>query len=91
MVRPNGSRSPGRWLAGPALVLADEPTGQLDHATADLLVDRAAGRLCDDCGAALVIATHDPVVAGQLPTRWVLRDGRLLDSGPERRPRRGPA
>jgi ABC-type lipoprotein export system ATPase subunit len=78
-----------RALAGgPALVLADEPTGQLDRATADLLVDvLLAG--CDDCGAALVIATHDPLIARRLPTRWVMRDGRLVDSGPDAPPSAG--
>jgi putative ABC transport system ATP-binding protein len=46
----------------PALVLADEPTGNLDHA-ATLLV---AGLLADIArdGTAVLVATHDPVVAG---------------------------
>jgi len=68
-----------RALAGsPALVLADEPTGQLDHATADQLIGTLLA-VCDELGAALVIATHDPLIAGRLPTHWVMRDGRLLD------------
>jgi len=64
-------------LAGePALVLADEPTGQLDRRTAahvlDVLVESA-----DSLGAALVVSTHDPDVAARLDTRWSMTDGRL--------------
>jgi ABC-type lipoprotein export system ATPase subunit len=66
-----------RVLAGrPALVLADEPTGQLDRDTAAALVDtllRVTARL----GAAVVIATHDPAVAARLDRAWTMRDGRL--------------
>ena len=47
-------------LAGrPALILADEPTGQLDHDTADRVVDVLL-QAADELGAALVVATHDP-------------------------------
>jgi ABC-type lipoprotein export system ATPase subunit len=68
-----------RALAGaPALVLADEPTGQLDHATADQLIGTLLA-VCDELGAALVIATHDPLIARRLTTPWVMQDGRLLD------------
>ena len=61
----------------PRLLLADEPTGQLDHDTATAVIDAlidAAGR----SGAALVIATHDPEVATRLPIRWRVADGRLV-------------
>jgi len=61
----------------PRLLLADEPTGQLDHDTATAVIDAlidAAGR----SGAALVVATHDPAVASRLATRWRVADGRLL-------------
>jgi predicted ABC-type transport system involved in lysophospholipase L1 biosynthesis ATPase subunit len=65
-----------RALAGhPRLLLADEPTGQLDHDAAAIVVDlliHMAGRL----GAGLVIATHDPTIAGRLPRRWTMVDGR---------------
>ncbi len=59
------------------LILADEPTGQLDHEAADAVVGAlvtAAGR----SGAALVVATHDPEVARRLITRWDVVDGRLV-------------
>jgi putative ABC transport system ATP-binding protein/lipoprotein-releasing system ATP-binding protein len=68
-----------RALTGrPQLILADEPTGQLDHATAAGVVD-ALLAAADEVGAALVVATHDPAIADRLPERWQLRDGRLED------------
>jgi putative ABC transport system ATP-binding protein len=62
--------------SGPSLILADEPTGQVDHATADIVVD-ALMHAADHAGAALVIATHDMAVADRLPGRWLMVDGRL--------------
>jgi putative ABC transport system ATP-binding protein len=66
---------------GPRLVLADEPTGQLDHATGthvlDVLMETVAA-----LDAALVVSTHDPAVADRLPMRWDIADGRLNDRGP---------
>ncbi|MEV4245535.1 ATP-binding cassette domain-containing protein [Streptosporangium canum] len=66
-----------RVLAGePRLVIADEPTAQLDaelaRQVADLL-NSVASRL----NAALVIATHDPMVAARLPETWTMNDGTL--------------
>jgi putative ABC transport system ATP-binding protein len=72
-----------RVLAGrPRLILADEPTGQLDHQTGDHVVSvllEAADRL----GAALVIATHDPAVADRMDHRWVMAQGRLTNNARE--------
>jgi putative ABC transport system ATP-binding protein len=66
--------------ARPRIILADEPTGQLDsgHAAhvAGLLLD-AATRL----GAALVLATHDLAIADRLPQRWEMADGRMVAEG----------
>lgn len=60
----------------PRLILADEPTGRLDRRTGDtvvsVLLDTAR-----EIGAALVVATHDPAVAGRLTERWQMRDGHL--------------
>jgi ABC-type lipoprotein export system ATPase subunit len=62
--------------ARPSVILADEPTGQSDHRNADrvisVLLDTA-----NTTGAALIVATHDPVVAARLADRWTMRDGRL--------------
>jgi putative ABC transport system ATP-binding protein len=64
--------------SAPRLILADEPTGQLDAAHRDevvsLLVDTA-----DALGAGLVIATHDARVADRLPERWIMDDGRIRE------------
>jgi ABC-type lipoprotein export system ATPase subunit len=66
-----------RALAGaPRLLLADEPTGQLDGGTATAVVD-ALLDAADRAGAALVVATHDPVVAGRLAQRAEMHSGRL--------------
>jgi putative ABC transport system ATP-binding protein len=62
--------------ARPRVILADEPTGQLDHHTADrvitVLLDTAI-----TLGAAVIISTHDPAIAARLPDHWVMRDGHL--------------
>ena len=63
--------------ATPRLVLADEPTGQLDHETARLVIDVLLHAV-DRIGAALVVTTHDPLVAERLPVRWQMADGKLL-------------
>jgi putative ABC transport system ATP-binding protein/lipoprotein-releasing system ATP-binding protein len=66
-----------RALAGdPLLILADEPTGQLDRANATVVVDVLLAA-ADHAGAALVVATHDPVVADRLQTRWEMHSGQL--------------
>ncbi|GHF27774.1 ABC transporter ATP-binding protein [Streptomyces mashuensis] len=65
---------------GPALVLADEPTGQLDRATGRqvlaVLLTAAA-----ELGAAVLVTTHDPLVARALDIRWYMADGRLVQPG----------
>jgi len=61
----------------PRLVLADEPTGQLDHDSAATVIDILLGATADR-GTALVVTTHDPRVADRLVARWTLADGRLV-------------
>lgn len=60
----------------PALLLADEPTGQLDSATA-VEVLTALLEAIDALGMAAVIATHDPRVAARLDVLWEMNDGYL--------------
>ena len=62
--------------SSPRLILADEPTAQLDAAHRDEVV-RLLLAAADTLGAGLVIATHDARVADQLPGRWVMDDGRI--------------
>ncbi|MFD5659718.1 ABC transporter ATP-binding protein [Streptomyces hirsutus] len=52
----------------PCLILADEPTGRLDHATGARVLD-ALLTAADRTGAALVVTTHDPAVAPRRPPR----------------------
>ncbi|MEV7182280.1 ATP-binding cassette domain-containing protein [Kitasatospora sp. NPDC093679] len=65
----------------PRLLLADEPTGQLDRATGRHIIDVLLATT-DEIGAALVVTTHDPTVAGRFGERWAMHDGRLYP-GPE--------
>jgi ABC-type lipoprotein export system ATPase subunit len=48
-------------VCAPRLILADEPTGQLDRVTASKLVE-ALLELVAESGAALIVATHDPTI-----------------------------
>lgn len=66
-----------RAFAGaPRLVLADEPTGQQDHASAERLID-AMLAIAELDGIALLIATHDWSIAEWLGTRWSMESGSL--------------
>jgi ABC-type lipoprotein export system ATPase subunit len=70
-----------RALVGdPTLILADEPTGQLDHATADSVM-AALIETAQLTGSALVISTHDALVADRLDHTWTINDGRLAGTG----------
>jgi putative ABC transport system ATP-binding protein len=74
-----------RALVGrPAIVLADEPTGNLDTATgAELMV--LLRELHAEDGTTIVVITHDRDVAAMLPRRIDIRDGRIeRDSGAAR-------
>jgi ABC-type lipoprotein export system ATPase subunit len=67
-----------RALAGqPRLLLADEPTGQLDRVNGAQVVT-ALLTAARHTGAALVIATHDPTVSERLAERWEMHSGRLI-------------
>jgi ABC-type lipoprotein export system ATPase subunit len=64
----------------PRVILADEPTGQLDSAHAAQVV----GLLLDAAtilGAALVLSTHDLTIAERLPERWRMADGLMVAEG----------
>ena len=64
----------------PRVILADEPTGQLDSAHAAQVV----GLLLDAAtmlGAALVLSTHDLTIAERLPERWRMADGLMVADG----------
>jgi ABC-type lipoprotein export system ATPase subunit len=66
-----------RALAGgPSLILADEPTGQLDSANGGAVVDVLLAA-SEHAGSALVISTHDLAVAERLPNRWEIHSGKI--------------
>ena len=66
-----------RALAGrPRLILADEPTGQLDHVNGAIVVDVLLAA-ADGAGAGLVVSTHDLAVAERLAERWEIHSGLL--------------
>jgi putative ABC transport system ATP-binding protein len=62
-------------VARPAIVLADEPTGNLDSATGAGVLALLEELHAD--GATIAVITHDPAIAGRLPRRIDLRDGRI--------------
>ena len=62
-------------VADPALILADEPTGNLDSRTGEEILD-LFDRL-HAVGRTIIIVTHDEKVAGRCPRRIRLRDGRV--------------
>lgn len=70
----------------PRLILADEPTGQLDHAAAKRVVEVLV-QAADHLNAGLVVSTHDPLIAAHLATRWRMHDG-VLDARPVPAPSR---
>jgi len=67
----------------PPILLADEPTGNLDSATGKLVLDTLV-QLRREAGTTLVLVTHDPEVAALADRRVVLRDGRIESTtGPD--------
>ena len=64
----------------PAVLLADEPTGQQDSAHAVRLLDLILA-LAAEQSTAVLLATHDAEIAARLPIRWALDDGGLTTRG----------
>ena len=60
----------------PPILLADEPTGNLDSATGQLVIDLLL-RLHRDQGSTLLLVTHDPTLAEQTERIITLRDGTI--------------
>jgi len=65
-------------LMKPGLLLADEPTGNLDPVTAETVLDELVSLAKQD-GAAVVLVTHDPTVAARADRRLELLGGRLCE------------
>lgn len=64
----------------PRLLLADEPTSQLDTTNRDLVIELFQ-RVITEFGTTLVVVTHDAVVADAMDRRITLHDGRVVDDG----------
>ena len=61
---------------GPDVILADEPTGQLDTTTGHQIFELFR-RLNRELGVTIVVATHDPLVSEQVARTVAIRDGRV--------------
>ena len=72
----------------PAIILADEPTGNLDTATGAQVLE-TFHRL-QDAGKTIVLITHDPGIAAQADRAVTIRDGRLYGEAQSRVPRFAP-
>ena len=62
------------------LVLADEPTANLDHDTAYRILELMK-KMRDDFGTTFIFSTHDPKIMGEAEVTFTLEDGRLVNSG----------
>jgi ABC-type lipoprotein export system ATPase subunit len=67
----------------PRLLLADEPTSQLDGASRDQVIGLFA-RVSQEFGATMAVVTHDAIVADSLHRRITLHEGRVVDHGGRR-------
>jgi putative ABC transport system ATP-binding protein len=63
----------------PRVILADEPTGNLDTATGSEIVEMLA-RVATERGTTVIVATHDAELARRAPRRLAMRDGRMLSA-----------
>lgn len=67
-------------LNSPKLILADEPTGNLDPETSDEIMQLLI-RICKDYGTAIIMATHDFMVISKNPSRMLKTErGKVYDS-----------
>ncbi len=70
------------FVAGPPIVMADEPTGNLDSVNGKMVLDLLLERN-RKAGTTLVLVTHDPEVASRADRKIVLKDGLVVeDSNP---------
>jgi putative ABC transport system ATP-binding protein len=60
----------------PKLVLADEPTANLDHKTAYMVIN-IMKKMRDESGTTFIFSTHDQKVVGEAETIFTLEDGEL--------------
>ncbi len=67
-------------VVNPKLVLADEPTANLDHETAQRILELMR-RMRDDFGTTFIFSTHDPKVMREAELTLTLEDGNIIAEG----------
>jgi len=86
---PPGSLTPGQLqllavgvalAVRPGVLLADEPTSQLDHRSRDLVLDTLS-QVNRELGTTIVLVTHDPAVGQHVPRTVTIRDGKIGGEG----------
>ena len=75
----NESRSRGAVANDPEILLADEPSGNLDEETTKVVLD-LLDSLTADRGCTFVIVTHDGAVSARADRRLALENGGLVDA-----------
>lgn len=66
-------------VSNPRLVLADEPTANLDSKTAFMVID-IMRQMRDEYGVTFIFSTHDPKIVGEVETLFTLEDGSLVST-----------
>ena len=65
-------------VTNPKIVLADEPTANLDHHTAYMTIN-IMKKMRDKYGTSFIFSTHDPKIVGEAEIIYILEDGKLTD------------
>jgi putative ABC transport system ATP-binding protein len=65
-------------VTNPKLVLADEPTANLDHKTAYMII-KLMKNMRDNSGTTFIFSTHDQKIVGEAETIYMLEDGKIID------------
>ncbi len=76
VVNSRESPLPAPWAHKPELLLADEPTGNLDAAAGDEVMQLLCS-LAADAGSAILMVTHSETAAAYMQRRWHLQQGRI--------------
>ena len=66
-------------VSNPRLVLADEPTANLDSKTAFMVIE-IMRQMRDEYGVTFIFSTHDPKIVGEVETLFTLEDGSLVST-----------
>ena len=65
-------------VTDPKLVLADEPTANLDHDTAYMVINLMR-KMKDEMGTTFIFSTHDPKIVGEVEILYTLEDGKIIN------------